>query len=70
MEGKSPAEKLKSSGAPISERVLPFPVILLEGALRKIKSLTTYLKSHKTVDYVHTKCHDVLRTLILGKDGI
>jgi len=28
MEGKSPAEKLKSSGAMISERVLLFPVIL------------------------------------------
>jgi len=39
-----------------SDTVLLFPVILLEGALRKIKSLTTYLKPLKTVDHVHTKC--------------
>jgi len=68
MEGKSPGEKLKSSGAPISERVLLSPVILLEGAPRKIKSLTTYLKPLKTVDYLHTK-HQNQKVHKLDKQG-
>jgi hypothetical protein len=56
MHGLTPKEKLKATKVMIHQHVLLFPVLLLEGLLRKIGSLNQFLEHHQGGNYVPTTC--------------
>jgi len=56
MKGLTPREKLKATKVMMHQHVLLFPVLLLEGLLRKIGSLNHFLRQHEGGKYVHTTC--------------
>lgn len=56
MKGRTPKEKLKATKVLVHEHVLLFPVLLLEGLLRKIGNLNQFIRHHQGGKYVHTTC--------------
>ena len=56
MGGMTPLERLRSSGSLLADRILQFPVLLLEGVMRPLGSFVSYLNRFKDVQYVLTKC--------------
>ena len=56
MGGRTPLERLRSSGSLLADRILGFPVLLLEGVMRPLGSFVSYLNRFKDVQYVRTKC--------------
>jgi hypothetical protein len=57
MKGLTPREKLKATKVMIHDHVLLFPVLLLEGLLRKIGNLSGFLNQLQGGNYVPTTCH-------------
>jgi len=54
MNGRTPTEKPTATKVMIHQHVLLFPMLSLEGLLRKIGSLNHFLRQHQGGRYVHT----------------
>jgi transposase len=59
MKGCTPREKLTATRVMIHEHVLLFPVLLLEGLLRKIGNPNQFLNQPQGGNYVPTTCQNV-----------